>query len=491
MNIATIIEWLNRNRNYNIDSRFYDYISIWTAWWRGYYKPFHQYKQINPDGTIKERKLYTMRMAKKVCRDWAAILLNEKTQIVIDDKASSSYLLGEGDGSDGEFGRLHFWNNGNKLIEKAFYSGTGAFVLKVKRMAITDAGEVTPDNNATIYMDYLDAQRIIPLSVWGGVVTEAAFVSEETRRGESYVYLELHELENNGTYCISNLYFKALNDVLVPEPLPAGVAPVWHTGSTYPLFALVSPNEVNNIECNNGLGISVFSDAIDALQGVDLAFNNFCRDFYLGGKKVFYNKTLIRQTRDRDGNVINIAPDDVAQQLFMQMDGADDFDDMKSLVYEFNPALRVSENKDGVQAMLDYLSFKCGLGTKQYKFNAGSIVTATQYMGDKQELVQNAAKHYITVEAAIKSVVQAALWVGKEVVGLPVDPETPVTVQFEDSYVIDKESERLRDQQEVRDGLLQKWEYRVKWYGEDEATAKKMAGTERTDDEWMGFGGDG
>ena len=86
MNIATIIEWLNKNRNYSIDSRFYDYIAIWTDWWRGYYKPFHQYKQINPDGTIKERQLYTMRMAKKVCRDWAAILLNEKTQIGLTTK---------------------------------------------------------------------------------------------------------------------------------------------------------------------------------------------------------------------------------------------------------------------------------------------------------------------------------------------------------------------------------------------------------------------
>ena len=59
--------------------------------------------------------------------------------------------------------------------------------------------------------------------------------------------------------------------------------------------------------------------------------------------------------------------------------------------------------------MLDYLSFKCGLGTKHYQFNAGSIVTATQYTGDKQELIQNAAKHYIPVEAALKAVVKDAL----------------------------------------------------------------------------------
>ncbi|PWM59773.1 MAG: hypothetical protein DBX91_05235 [Subdoligranulum variabile] len=489
MNITIIIDWLNKNLGYSLDSRYYAHIAVWTDWWRGYYQPFHRYRQVNPDGSVTDRKLYTLRMAKKVCRDWASILLNEKTRIVIDDKASADFLVGS-DGSGGEFGRLNFWDSGNKLIEKAFYSGTGAFLVRAKGMAVTEEGEVVPDRKTALALDYLDAQRIIPLSVRGGVVTEAAFVSEETRRGKSYVYLELHELEDSGTYRITNLYFRINNDTLIPEPLSSGVAPVWHTGSRYPLFALISPNEVNNIECSNGLGASIFSDAIDDLQGVDLAFNNFCRDFYLGGKKVFYNKSLVHQAKDRDGNVVTIAPDDVAQQLFMQMGDAEDFDDVKSLVYEFNPALRVAENKDGIQAALDYLSFKVGLGTKHYQFNAGSVVTATQYTGDKQELVQNAAKHYITVEAAIKTVVQAALWIGKEVVGLTVDPEAVVTVQFEDSYIIDKESERLRDQQEVRDGLMLKWEYRMKWYGEDEATAKKMVGENRTDGEWMGFGGD-
>ena len=82
------------------------------------------------------------------------------------------------------------------------------------------------------------------------------------------------------------------------------------------------------------------------------------------------------------------------------------------------------------------------------------------------------------------------MWVGKNICGESVDPDTPVKVNFEDSYIIDKESERLRDQQEVRDGLMQKWEYRVKWYGEDEATAKNMAGAERSDNEYMGFGGE-
>lgn len=48
-----------------------------------------------------------------------------------------------------------------------------------------------------------------------------------------------------------------------------------------------------------------------------------------------------------------------------------------------------------------------------------------------------------------------------------------MTIQFEDSYIIDKESERERDRQDVRDGFMQKWEYRMKWFGEDEETAKR------------------
>ena len=44
------------------------------------------------------------------------------------------------------------------------------------------------------------------------------------------------------------------------------------------------------------------------------------------------------------------------------------------------------------------------------------------------------------------------MWAGK-ILGLPVNPDAKITINFEDSYVIDKESERLRDLQEIRDGL--------------------------------------
>lgn len=481
MNISAVVEHLNKKNGYRLPSGYYANIEVWQSWWRGFYKPFHEFSELNGERT-KTRRLFTLKMGKKICEDWASILLNEKTEIIVEDRASGLFLQGE-DGMGGVLGQNDFWAQGNALIEKAFALGTGAFVVKLSGMAV-DGGAVRPDGNARVRIEYLTALQIIPLTVRGNRVIDAAFVSETTEKGRTHIYLETHELTDAG-YRITNEYLSARDGTLTPGPLPPGVAPVVHTGSDIPLFAIVEPNIVNAYENPNGLGMSIFAHAVDNLMGVDLAFNNFCRDFKLGGKKVFYDQSLIR--RDAEGNAV--APDDVMQQLFMQVgEGMVDENGRQKAVQEFNPTLRVSENKDGIQAQLDYLSFKCGLGTKHYQFNAGSIVTATQYMGDKQELVQNASKHYIVLERALKGLVRAILWAGHTVLGQPVDPDAKVTVQFEDSFIIDKESERQRDLQEVREGLMQKWEYRVKWYGEDEAAAKAIAGGERTNDELMGFG---
>ena len=69
------------------------------------------------------------------------------------------------------------------------------------------------------------------------------------------------------------------------------------------------------------------------------------------------------------------------------------------------------------------------------------------------------------------------------------DGEYITNYTFDDSVITDSEIERVRDQTEVAQGLMMKWEYRVKWYGEDEVTAKRMLEQEKdlTDDQLLGF----
>lgn len=46
------------------------------------------------------------------------------------------------------------------------------------------------------------------------------------------------------------------------------------------------------------------------------------------------------------------------------------------------------------------------------------------------------------------------------------------TCEFNDSILADEESERQQDRQDVSMGVMSLVEYRMKWYNEDEATAK-------------------
>lgn len=135
----------------------------------------------------------------------------------------------------------------------------------------------------------------------------------------------------------------------------------------------------------------------------------------------------------------------------------------------------MAENREGLQAQLDYLSMKCGMGARHYRFDQDRAVTATQFVGSRQDLVQNARKHFILIEQALTSIFRAMLWAGKEILDAPADPEAQITVNFDDGVVMDDETRRQLDLQEVREGILQKWEYRAKWYGEDQATARERA----------------
>ena len=467
--IELAVNYLNRKLGCEISTEYYNRIREWRDWWENYVEDFHSYRELGVDNAPRRREIFRMGMAKRVTEDWAALLLNEKTTIAVNDKATSEYLQGkEGEaGLGGVLGACGFWSEGNELIEKAFALGTGAFVARANGGKVDKNGKVIPDPQCKPGIEYLDGLSIIPLSIRDSRITEAAFVSQFTERGKECVYLETHTKGKNGNYVIENEYFILDGAQLKKADLPEGVAPKIETGSPLPWFALVYPNLTNNIRCNNGLGMSVYANAIDNLKGVDIAYNNFVRDFKLGGKKVFYNKAML-QTNDKGKT---ITPDDVTQQLFQMIGDGVDFD-AKTMAQEFNPSLRVTENKDGVQAQLDYLSFKCGLGAHRYQFDFTGVKTATEYNGEKQDLVQHASRHMIVIEAAIKSLCAALLYIGKTFCGANVDPATAITVNFEDGYIIDDDTRRERDRQDVRDGLKAPWEYRVTWYGESKEQAK-------------------
>ena len=50
--------------------------------------------------------------------------------------------------------------------------------------------------------------------------------------------------------------------------------------------------------------------------------------------------------------------------------------------------------------------------------------------------------------------------------------EVQISVDFDDSIIEDKQTDFLRDMQLLSAGIMNDWEFRMRWMNEDEATAK-------------------
>lgn len=462
MRTEDVLALLQAERGACADAAIYEQIRQWKAWWSGDYPPFHRFLELDSQGGRVQRQLYSLRMAKKICEDWAGILLGEHASLQVGHAPSSLFLQGE-NGEGGLLGECRFWQRANALIEEAFCTGTGAILLHLNGMRAAD-GRLQPDPQTRLSLQYIGALGILPISTENGEITEAAFCSEALQNGRRLLFLETHLLSESG-YVIENRCFCEQEGRLSETGLPPGIAARFETGNRLPLFSIIRPNSVSTHGAG-GLGEAVFAQAIDALKGVDLAFNNFCRDFQLGGKKVFYRRSLLS---DAPGGGL-LAPDDICQQLFVSV--GESAPDEPPLIQEHNPALRVQENIDGLQAQLDYLAFRCGLGPRYYRFDASSAITATEYAGQKQELLRNAAKHALGIKRALTACLRALLWAGREALGQPIDPQAPICLQLEDGIITDRESERQRDRADVAAGLLLPHEYRSKWFGETKAAAR-------------------
>ena len=98
-------------------SPYYARIAEWDSWWRGFHRPFHEFAEGTASGPPVRRQLYRMNMAKKICEDWASLLLNDRVSVTVGDECGNTFVHGIFSSSD-------FMTNANRLIEKAFAVGT-------------------------------------------------------------------------------------------------------------------------------------------------------------------------------------------------------------------------------------------------------------------------------------------------------------------------------------------------------------------------------
>ena len=100
--------------------------------------------------------------------------------------------------------------------------------------------------------------------------------------------------------------------------------------------------------------------------------------------------------------------------------------------------IRVEEIKKAFELCLSLFSMTFGFGSKKYVFEQNQIQTATQYIGERQDCMQELNKQREEARQYISGIVRAILWFSNTFQNTSFDLTADICIDFDDSYIEDK-----------------------------------------------------
>ncbi len=420
-----------------IEDKNMQMVPLWLNWYEGYVKKEHDYTVYNGKKKVSLR-LASLRMAKKVCEDWANLLMNEKVAITVGNDALTDQV-------NNVLERNRFRERINQLVEISFALGTGAIV------------EFTDGDNINI--DYITADKIYPIAAENGDITECAFCSVKHIDGKRLYYINIHRKDERGLYRVENYLF---DEHKKQVELPSDVAAVVETGADIPLFQIIRPGVVSNVCLDAVMGMSIYANALSVLKSIDVVYDSYRNEFVLGKKRLIVPLSMA-QFKDDDGQL---------QPMFDANDtafyGLPSTGDEKDKLVEIDMKLRAAEHDAAMRQNLNMLSEICGFGPGHYDFErAGGVKTATEIISEKSDLFRSLKKHELMAERSIRGMIRAILFLGG------MNPDEEIQIDFDDSIIEDRQKEFSERLQMVTAGASSKVELRMWYFNETEEQAKK------------------
>lgn len=363
-------------------------------------------------------------------------------------------------------------------LVRAFGLGTGAWAL----WADLDRKKVRAR--------HYDARMAMPLTWDEDGVTKCAFVTRTFYRGMAVDQLQMHlrggvgisagsssssksslghsdgflNMESDGTYRIVTACFDHEGNELPP----VGVAPIFDTGCAFPTFGIVKPAATNTRVDMSPYGRSVFGDAVDAVQAVDLTFDALVSEIDVSKMRVFLSDVLFDREKSGDKSIsIPFGKQDCT--VFRKVMSTED------TIQEFAPALRTSSQSEAFRIDLQMLGDLTGFGIGYFDSDEshGYVRTATEVSSDNSVLMRNMRRHENALRSPISDIARMVMCVSRGFVE-EIPDEGVMRVMFDDSIIQDVSAEKAQDMAEV--GVtMNAWEYRAKWYGEDGPTVRSRA----------------
>ena len=396
---------------YEVNPKPFSIISECDDWYANRITDFHKRKTVQ--GVNYE--LNRMNLAKRCCSDDANLC--EIISVAPKEKSDSKSFIAE------LLEKNQFDTKYREQLEKTSAMGTTGAYIYLKNAQYLSNGYV---QGGEIKINYVDADCCIPLTVENGQIIEAAFSASNKIKGKKRTTLVIFTLSEDGRYCAETVNFDGKGAII-------GFGSSIQLGEVKP-FSIMMNAEVNNIDDMEGYGLPKLYYSIPIFKAADLCYNVLYSDLDKAEKLVLINELLC--TFDQKTGKPVLTPEQKKVFLFL----GPKIPDQKTVYQEYNPEIRIDQITKCFELVLSLISMSFGYGTKKYTFENGQIKTATEYIGERQDAMQELNKQRKQATQYINGIIQAAMWFSNTFKGTSLNLNEELVIQFDDSYVEDRTS---------------------------------------------------
>ncbi len=336
-----------------------------------------------------------------------------------------------------------------------------------------------------IEFDFVQADRFYPLSFdSNGKVIEAAFVQTKVDKAVNKIYtrVEYHKLTGR-TVTVKNLAFESNNIniantqdfykmVDLGSPISLSAVPEWKDFSETVtiknvdrlLFAYFRMPEANTIDPYSPLGVSGYSRVVSLIKDADEQYSRLLWEFEGSELAIDVDRDALTFRKGPDGQTILPRKQ---ERLFRKVDlNAEDTYNV------FSPAIRDQSLSHGLNIILMRIEDATGLsrGTLS-EVNESDAKTATELKILKQRSYATNAD----IQAALQDALEDTVYIMNIYATLyKAAPKGDYSVSFEwdDSIIIDSESELSKRITLMQNKLSSRVEVRMWYFGETEEQAR-------------------
>lgn len=407
--------------------------------------------QGNPCWLNEEDYIDTINMAKTVCSEIARLVMLA-TKIELEGSARAEWLQKQ---IDGIYDQLRHW------VEYGCAYGT--VILKPNGTAI----------------DLYTRDQFEITHVTNGKIDGVIFHNQEKQGKKWYNRLEYHRFDKD-VYLISNKCFVGDTPNDTKQQIDISLTPwaylseeVGVINVAEPLFGVLRMPAANNISLNSPYGLPVFSEAIQELRDLDIAYSRNAKEILDSKRIVMADDSLLI------GSGYKVAASPVAAQHAAAKIGLPDMVKMvhgsgqEDYYQEINPMLNTDVRITGINALLGQIGFKCGFSNGHFVFNEKTgMVTATEVESNDRRTIQLIKDVRDKMESCLDGLIYA-MSVFADLYGFAPAGTYEVVYDFGD-ITYNRDEDRVRWWGYVQAGKVPAWKFFVKFEGMTEEDAKAM-----------------